>query len=161
MKKIELSGAVGEEIELKYKDDVFVLRLGEHGIVPDITGATIKAMKKDANAFLYAAQMMYRGDYSGESHAKARVGAVVKAMFDEIPAPKKTDDAEKKIVEDRAAAEPAKKEEKKIVEETTSTAKSAKVEEKTATTTAKKTTTTTSAAQKKSTATTANKKKGA
>lgn len=159
MKKIELSGAVGEEIELKYKDDVFVLRLGEHGIVPDITGATIKAMKKDANAFLYAAQMMYRGDYSGESHAKDRVSAVVKAMFDEIPAPKKTDDAEKKIVEDHAAAEPAKKEEKKIVEETTSTAKSAKVEEKTATT-AKKTTTTTSAAPKKST-TTANKKKGA
>lgn len=159
MKKIELSGAVGEEIELKYKDDVFVLRLGEHGIVPDITGATIKAMKKDANAFLYAAQMMYRGDYSGESHAKDRVGAVVKAMFDEIPAPKKTNDAEKKIVEDHAAAEPAKKEEKKIVEETTSTAKSAKVEEKTATTTKK--TTTTSAAPKKSTATTANKKKGA
>ena len=134
MQKIELTGAVGEEIELSYKGDAFVVKLGEHGIVPDITAATIKAMKKDANAFLYAAQLIYRGNISGESHAKEKVAGVVKKMFDEIkPAKPKVEavkpaaKAEKKVVEEAASA----KTEEKVVEEATD-AKSAeppKVEE--------------------------------
>lgn len=168
MQKIELTGAVGEEIELSYKGDAFVVKLDEHGIVPDITAATIKAMKKDANAFLYAAQLIYRGNISGESHAKDKVAGVVKKMFDEIkPAKPKVEAAkpaaktEKKVVEEAApakaeekvveeapaakSAEPPKVEEPKPATKTEATEKkseSTETTKKTSATAAKKTTTT-------------------
>ena len=176
MQNIELSGAVGDVIVLSYQGDSLTVKLGEHGFVPDITEATIRAMKKDANAFLYAAQLVYRGAYSGEYYAKAKIAEVVKTMFDAIkpesayyesakPAAKtekkatkaeKVEDQPAETVETPKAEEPKSEanEPKAETPETKSDSTATETETKKAATTAKKSSTTT-----KKTATTATTKR--
>lgn len=151
MKNITLTGAVGDEIEISYQDGKIVVKLSEHGFAVDFTDAVIKAMKMDANAFLYAAQLIYRGDYSGEHYAKRRIAEVVKATFDAIKAPEKkpaTANVEKKEV--------APTTEKKEVEPQPKAVEEPKVADKPVAT-EKKATTTASASEKKTTTTTAKK----
>ncbi len=156
MKNITLTGAVGDEIEISYQDGKIVVKLSEHGFAVDFTDAVIKAMKMDANAFLYAAQLIYRGDYSGEHYAKLRIAEVVKETFDAIKAPEKkpattTANVEKKEVaptteKKEVEQQPKAVEEPKVADKTVATEKKATTttsEKKTTTTTAKKTSTST------------------
>lgn len=167
MKKIELTGAVGDEIELVYGEDKLVVRLGEHRIIPDLADATIKAMKADANAFLTAAQLMYRGDAIGESNAKAKVASVVKKMFDAIPVPKpkvEPPKIEKNVAEDfkKVETKPSAKAEetpKAKVEEPKAKAETPKTETKPATTTAPKKAAASATATTKKTSSTSTAKK--
>lgn len=154
MKNITLTGTVGDEIEISHQDGKLIVKLSEHGFAVDFTDAVIKAMKMDANAFLYAAQLIYRGDYSGEHHARARIAEVVKATFDAIKAPEKkpaTANVEKK----EPTAKQSVTTEKKEVEQQPKAVEEPKVADKPVATEKKATTTTTS--EKKTTTTTAKK----
>lgn len=168
MKKIEIDGSVGEVVEIVYKDAKIAVKLGERDFAVDFTDAVVDAMKKDANAFLNAAQLVYRGDYSGVSHAKARIAAVVSKSFDAIkvvekkpvekPATKaETPKVEKKTEPDPKVEEP--KEEPKPVTTDDKVATPTTTEKKPATAAPATTKKTTSSTAKKSTTTSTTKKK--
>lgn len=156
MKNITLTGAVGDEIEISYQDGKLVVKLSEHGFAVDFTDAVIKAMKKDANAFLYAAQLIYRGDYSGEHYAKRRIAEVVKATFDAIKAPEKKPATTANIEKKEPTAKQSVTTEKKEVEQQPKAVEEPKVADKPVAT-EKKATTTATASEKKTTTTTAKK----
>lgn len=156
MKNITLTGAVGDEIEISYQDGKLVVKLSEHGFAVDFTDAVIKAMKKDANAFLYAAQLIYRGDYSGEHYAKRRIAEVVKATFDAIKAPEKKPATTANVDQKEPTAKQSVTTEKKEVEQQPKAVEEPKVADKPVAT-EKKATTTATASEKKTTTTTAKK----
>lgn len=87
MKKIELEGNVGDELELSYNGGSLIVKLDVHGIAPDFTDAVFKAMKKNTNAFLSAAHRINSSSVSGESNARKEIEKVVKESFDAVITP--------------------------------------------------------------------------
>lgn len=92
MTKIELKGAVGDEIVLVHGENTLVVKIAKGAIVPDVVPAVMAAIKTDADAVARCAQNVYHHYMNAETFAQQTLSVVRDRVFNAI----KPENVEKK-----------------------------------------------------------------